>query len=50
MDRARGVSVRHEVADIPERQKRLRRNELARFYHWRQRYRLAPVNLHKRQF
>jgi hypothetical protein len=28
----------------------LRRNELARFYHWKQRNRLAPLNIHKRQF
>ena len=31
-------------------QKRLQRNELARFYHWKQRNRLPPLNLHKRQF
>ena len=31
-------------------QKRLRRNELARFYHWKQHNRLPPLNLHKRQF
>ncbi len=31
-------------------QKRLRRNELARFYHWKQRNLLPPLNLHKRQF
>jgi hypothetical protein len=31
-------------------QQRLQRNELARFYHWKQRNRLAPLNLHKRQF
>jgi hypothetical protein len=31
-------------------QKRLQRNELARFYHWKQRKRLAPLNLHKRLF
>jgi hypothetical protein len=35
---------------VAERQKRLRRNELARFYHWKQRKRLAPLNIHKRQF
>ena len=35
---------------LEERQKRLRRNELARFYHWKQRNRLAPLNLHKRPF
>jgi hypothetical protein len=35
---------------LDERQKRLRRNELARFYHWKQRNRLAPLKLHKRQF
>ena len=35
---------------LAERQKRLRRNELARFYHWKQRKRLAPLNIHKRQF
>jgi len=34
---------------LEERQKRLRRNELARFYHWKQRNLLAPLNLHKRQ-
>src|SRR5712691_2952131 len=31
-------------------QKRLRRNELAPFYHWKQRNLLPPLNLHKRQF
>jgi SRSO17 transposase len=31
-------------------QKRLQRNELARFYHWKQRNQLPPLNLHKRQF
>ena len=31
-------------------QKRLQRNELARFYHWKQRNHLPPLNLHKRQF
>ena len=31
-------------------QKRLRRNELARFYHWKQRNQLPPLNLHTRQF
>jgi hypothetical protein len=35
---------------LDERQKRLRRNELARFYHWKKRNLLAPLNLHKRQF
>src|SRR5712691_7308837 len=35
---------------LQERQKRLQRNELARFYHWKQRNQLAPLNLHKRQF
>ena len=30
-------------------QKRLQRNELARFYHWKQRNQLPPLNLHKRQ-
>ena len=35
---------------LAERQKRLRRNELARFYHWKQCKRLAPLNIHKRQF
>ena len=35
---------------LKERQQRLQRNELARFYHWKQRKRLAPLNLHKRQF
>jgi len=35
---------------LDERQKRLRRHELARFYHWKQRNRLAPLNLYKRQF
>lgn len=35
---------------LAERQKRLQRNELARFYHWKQRKRLAPLNIHKRQF
>jgi hypothetical protein len=31
-------------------QTRLRRNELARFYPWKQRHQLPPLNLHKRQF
>ena len=31
-------------------QKRLQRNGLARFYHWKQRNQLPPLNLHKRQF
>jgi hypothetical protein len=35
---------------LKECQKRLQRNELARFYHWKQRHQLAPLNLHKRQF
>jgi hypothetical protein len=35
---------------LKERQQCLQRNELARFYHWKQRKRLAPLNLHKRQF
>ena len=34
---------------LKECQKRLQRNELARFYHWKQRNRLAPLNLYKRQ-
>jgi hypothetical protein len=28
----------------------LQRNALARFYHWKQRNQLPPLNLHKRQF
>ena len=35
---------------LQERQTRLPRNELACFYHWKQRNRLAPLNSHKRQF
>jgi hypothetical protein len=35
---------------VAERQKRLQRNALARFYHWKQRNQLAPLNIHKRQF
>ena len=35
---------------LDERQKRLRRNELARFYHWKRRNLLTPLNVHKRQF
>ena len=35
---------------LQERQKRVQRHELARFDHWKQRNRFAPVNLHKRQF
>jgi hypothetical protein len=35
---------------LKERQKRLQRNELARLYHWKQRNRLPPLNLDKRQF
>jgi hypothetical protein len=33
-----------------ECQQRLQRNELARFYHWKQHNLLAPLNLYKRQF
>ena len=33
---------------LKECQKRLQRNELARFYHWKQRNLLAPLNLYKR--
>ncbi len=32
-----------------ERELRLRRNELARLYHWKQRNRLAPLNIYKRR-
>lgn len=32
-----------------ERERRLIRNELARFYHWKQRNQLASLNLHKRR-
>ena len=35
---------------VEERPKRLRRNELARFYPWKRRNQLAPLNLHKRLF
>ena len=35
---------------LKERQRRLQRNELARLYHWKQRNRLPPLNLDKRQF
>ena len=35
---------------LHERQKRLQRNELARFYHWKKRNLLVPLNLYKRQF
>ena len=35
---------------LHERQERLQRNELARFYHWKQHNRLPPLNLQKRQF
>jgi len=35
---------------LEERQKRLRRNELARFYHWKRHNLLAPLNLHIRRF
>ncbi len=35
---------------LEARQKRLRRHELARFSHWKQRNRLVPLNLHKRPF
>src|SRR6266852_2752342 len=31
---------------LAQRQKRLQRNELARFYHWKQHNRLAPLNLY----
>ena len=34
---------------LKECQKRLQRNELARFYHWKQHNLLAPLNLYKRQ-
>ena len=35
---------------LHERERRLQRNELARLYHWKQGNRLAPLNIHKRQF
>ena len=35
---------------LKECQKRLQRNELARFYHQKRRNLLAPLNLYKRQF
>ena len=35
---------------LHEREKRLQRNELARLYHWKQRNRLAPLNIDKREF
>jgi hypothetical protein len=35
---------------LKECQQRLQRHELARFSHWKQRNRLAPLNLYKRQF
>ena len=35
---------------LKECQQRLQRNELARFYHWKQRKLLAPLNLYKRLF
>ena len=35
---------------LHERERRLQRNELARLYHWKQRNRLAPLNIDKRQF
>ena len=35
---------------LKERQKRLQRNELVRFYHWKQHNQLAPLNLYKTQF
>ena len=35
---------------LKEHQKRLQRNELARFYHWKQRNQLPPLNLDKRLF
>jgi hypothetical protein len=35
---------------LKERQKRLQRHELARFYHWKQRNRLPPLNVDKRLF
>ena len=44
----------HYECDTPSRlrnecKKRLRRNELARLYHWRRRKRLSPLNISKRQ-
>jgi len=35
---------------LEERQKRLRRNELARFYDWKRHNLLAPLNLYIRRF
>ncbi len=35
---------------LKERQTRLRRNELARFYHHKRLNLLTPLNLYKRQF
>ena len=50
-DLARGVSVWDDFAHmLKECQKRLQRNELARFYHWKKYNLLAPLNLYKRQF
>ena len=34
---------------VEERQKRLRRNELARFYAWKRHNLLAPLNVHIRR-
>ena len=34
---------------VHEREQWLTRNELARLYHWKQRNRLAPLNINKRQ-
>ena len=44
----------HYECDTPSRlrnesEKRLRRNMLARLYHWKQCKRLAPLNINKRQ-
>ena len=35
---------------LHEREKRLQRNELARLFHWKQRHRLAPLNIYKREY
>ena len=52
-----GISlILHRLCDcatpariIRERELRLRRNELARLYHWKQRNQLVPLNINKRQ-
>ncbi len=47
LHRAYGCVIPSHI--LHERQQWITRNELARLYHWKQRKRLAPLNINKRQ-